>query len=101
MSRCQALGAFFCGVSTGAKRLMLSIGGLLGGAAAHAALSEDTMVGAENSAAASREGRRASTSVEGVKYTRKLQVVNMDLYPFYINGGLCLTVFLCLTRLPN
>ena len=46
------LGAFFCGVSTGAKRLMLSIGVLLGGAAAHAALSEDTMVGAENSAAA-------------------------------------------------
>jgi len=67
------LGAFFCGVSTGAKRLMLSIGVLLGGAAAHAALSKDTMVRAENSAAARREGRRASASVEGVN-TRKLQV---------------------------
>ena len=68
------LGAFFCRVSTGAKWLMLSIGGLLGGAAAHAALSEDTMVVAENSAAARREGRRASTNVKCVKYTRKLQV---------------------------
>ena len=56
------LGALFCGLLTGAKRLMLSIGVLLGGAAAHAALSKDTMVRAENSAAARREGRRANTS---------------------------------------
>jgi hypothetical protein len=60
------LSPFFCGVSTGAKRLMLFIGGFPSGAAAHAALSKDTMVRAENSAAARREGRRASTSVEGI-----------------------------------
>ena len=41
------LGAFFCRVLTGSKRLLLlSMGGLLGGAAAQAALTEDTMVGA-------------------------------------------------------
>ena len=69
------LRALFCGVSTGAKRFLLSIGGLLRGAATHDdALSEDTMVGAGNSAAARREGRRASTNVKCVKYTRKLQV---------------------------
>ena len=73
-------GAFFCRVLTGAKRLLLlSIGGLLGGAAAHAALSKDTMVRAENSAAARREGRRASASVEGVN-TRKLQVALLKKY---------------------
>ena len=67
------LGAFFCRVSTGAKWLMLSIGGLLGGAAAHAASFEDTMVGAENSAAARREGRRASTSeCRGCKIDQKV-----------------------------
>ena len=42
----------------------------------HAALSKDTMmVGVEiQQQHGCREGRRASSSVEGVKYTRKLQV---------------------------
>jgi hypothetical protein len=56
------LGAFFCGLLIGAKRLLLPIGWLLGGA---------TWWGGKFS----REDCRASaTSVEGVKYTRKLQV---------------------------
>ena len=38
------LGALFCGLLTGAKRLMLSIEGLRGGAAVHAAMSTDTIV---------------------------------------------------------
>ena len=73
------LGAFFFGVMTGLMRLLLSIGWLLGGLAAHTALFDDTMVGAENSVTAHREGCRASTSVEHAKYTRKLQVVLLKM----------------------
>ena len=64
---------------------MLSIWGLLGGGATvQSALSKDTMVGAKISAAARKEGCRASTSVEDEKYTtRKLQVALLKKSRYY------------------